>query len=107
MFWHIVLKSHEVAFGYHHGVAAATIVGCILDFLGENVAGVDGTGNVEDADVVIDDGLADFAFAEVNVFHSLICERTAPTDCGLVVIVDVDAVECVGHAEILGAEFDV
>ena len=82
-------------------------MGCILDFFGENIAGVDGTGKVEDVDIVVDDGLVDFAFAEVNVFHSLICEQTAPTDCGLVVIVDVDAFECVRHAEILGAEFDV
>ena len=44
----------------------------ILEFFGENIDCVDGSWGVEDTDIAIDDGLTDFAFTEIDVFHSFV-----------------------------------
>ena len=46
---------------------------CIFEFLGENIAGVDDARDVADVYIAIDDGFADLAFAEIDVFHALVC----------------------------------
>ena len=47
---------------------------CILEFLGENIAGIDDTQDMVDVYITIDCGFADLAFVEIDVFHSLVCE---------------------------------
>ena len=34
-------EPEEVGSGYHHIITKAAVVGCILDFLGEDVGGID------------------------------------------------------------------
>lgn len=57
------MKAHEISLGNHHGVSTVAVMCRILDLFGENVASIDGTSNVKDTDVVVDNGFADFAFA--------------------------------------------
>ena len=62
---------------------------------------------MEDADIAIDYGFAYLAFTEIDVFRSLVCEGGRPGDVCFVVIVNGDSVEGIGHAKILGTEFDM
>ena len=80
---------------------------CILEFLGENIAGVDDARDMADVYITIDDGFVDLAFAEIHVFHALVCEGGRPGDTCFVVVVNGDAAEGIGHAKILGTEFDM
>ena len=66
------MKLEEVGLRDHHGVSTVAVVCGILELLRENVAGVDSASNVENLDVAVDDGLEDFAFTEVDVFHPLV-----------------------------------
>ena len=102
-----VVEFHEVQLGDHHRISTLSKMGCILEFLGENIAGFDGAWDVEDADMAIDYGFLDLAFAEIDVFHSFICEGGRPGDACFVVVVNGDAIEGVGHVKILGTEFDM
>ena len=47
-------------------------MGPILEFFGENIAGVGGACDVKDADVAIDDSFMGFAFVEIDVFDSFV-----------------------------------
>ena len=104
-----MVEAKEVGFGDHHGVATSTEVSRIFQFFGEYVTGVDDTGNVEDADVAVDDSFSNFAFSQVNInmLHAFIGEGATPSNSSLVVIVDDDALVCICHAKILGAKLDV
>ena len=42
-------EPEEVGSGYHHGITKAAVVGCIRDFLGEDVGGIDDARDVGDA----------------------------------------------------------
>ena len=101
------MEAKEVGFGYHHGVSTSTEVSRIFQFFGEYVTGVDDTSDVEDADVAVDDSLLNFAFSQVNMLHVFIGQGATPSNSGLVVIVDDDAIVCVRHVKILGAKLDV
>ena len=72
VFRHGVVKPHEIRLGNHHCITTVAEVSTIFQFLCENIAGVDGTGNVKNADVFVDDCFADFAFSKVDVFHTLV-----------------------------------
>ena len=82
-------------------------MGRIFGFLGEDIFGVDGTQDVEYANIAIDDGFADLTFAEIDEFHSFVCERFTPRDAGFIVVVDRDSVEGVCHAKVFGTQADV
>ena len=60
-----------------------------------------------DVYITIDYGFTYLAFVEIGVFHSLVYGGGKPGDACFVVIVNGDAVEGVGHAKILGTEFDM
>ena len=82
-------------------------MGSVFEFFGEYVAGIDLACDMTNIDVVVNDGLANFAFFEIDVFHAFVGEGAAPTNCGFIIVVDVNAFESIWHVEILGAEFDV
>ena len=42
----------EIAAGDHHGIVAAAEVSLIFEFFGENVAGINHTMNVHDAEIL-------------------------------------------------------
>ena len=67
------MKAHEVRLGDHHQIPTLLKMGPILELFGEDIAGVGGAWNVNDTDITIDDGFADFAFAEIVVFHPFVC----------------------------------
>ena len=72
-------------------------MGCILEFFGENIAGIDDAWDMEDAGIAIDYGFADLAFAEIDVCHALVCERGRPGEACLVVVVNGDSIKGIGH----------
>ena len=53
---------------------------------------------MEDANIAIDDGFADLAFKEIDVFHSFVCEGVALGDIGFIVVVHRDSIEIVFEA---------
>ena len=71
------------------------------------VGGLDKTWNMNDAGVAINDGFADFAFAENDLFHPFIGYGGGPGIACLVIIVDYDSIEGVVHAKVLGTVFHV
>ena len=67
-----MVEADEVCFGYHHRVAKTAVVDGTLDFLGEDITGVDDAWDVCDICGVVLMGFTDFVFAEVDVFSSFV-----------------------------------
>ena len=67
-----VVEFHEVRLGDHHRISTLSKMGCILEFSGENIAGVDDVWDMADVYFAINDGFADLTFTEIDVFHSLV-----------------------------------
>ena len=101
------MKAHEVKLGDHHQIPTLSKIGPILELFREDIAGIDGAWNVNDAEVTINDGFADFAFAEIGVFHHFVCWGGGTGDACLVITVDCDLVEGIAHAKVLDTMFDV
>ena len=55
-------EPEEVGSGYHHGITEAAVVGCILDFLGEDVGGIDDARDVGDVSGFVRVHFADLLF---------------------------------------------
>ena len=75
-----VVEFHEVRLGDHHRISTLSKMGCILKFLGENIAGIDDVWDMEDVDITIEYGFADLAFVDIDTFHPLVCEQGGPGD---------------------------
>ena len=67
-----MVEADEVCFGYHHRVAKTAVVDGTLDFLREDITGVDDAWDVCNICGVVLMGFADFVFAEVDVFSSFV-----------------------------------
>ena len=74
----------------HEGVAEVAVVGAILHFLCEDVAGVAASGDVENLDSTVKDPLPDGVLAKFHVTDPLGGEIPRPVDGGLVIFVDSD-----------------
>jgi hypothetical protein len=81
-------------------------MGGVLDFLGEQVAGVNNSRNVSYIYCLVLMLFADTTLVEVDVLGALEGDRGGPVDGGFVVVVDGDGFGCVGHAEVEGTMFN-
>ena len=78
----------EVAEAAHEGVPQAAVVGAIFHLFGEDVAGVDLVGDVEDVDSAILNPFAGAVFTDFQMADVLRGNSICPDDSGCVVIVD-------------------
>jgi hypothetical protein len=73
---------------------------CILQFLGKQIAGVNNSRNVSDLDGTTLVAFTHVILTEIEVFGAFVCARGGPIDGCFVVVVNCDALRCIGHIEI-------
>ena len=95
----VVIVADEIGLGDHEGVAYATKVSSIFDFLGECVADVDFAGNMGHHGVVaVLDNIADFVFVEIGVLGAFVGNGGRPVNFCLVV---VELLQYIFHYELV------
>ena len=96
----------EVGFGHHYGVPKTAEVRAVLNLLGEDVAGVDDVGDVDDCSGDVSADLADFYFAEVNIFYLLVCKGRGPRNRSGIAVANCGCLIGFKYTKIGGAKLD-
>ena len=76
-------------------------MGHVLDFLGEEIGGIDGSRDVLDFDRAAVMGFTHLVLAKVEVLDALACDSGGPINCASVVIEYRDSVGGVIHGQVL------
>ena len=87
MRWQNMSGAFKIYSRDHHGIATPTEMSCVLQFLGEEIAGINNARNVRDVCNAKVMRLADIVFLEINVFGSFGCDGGGPINICLIIIV--------------------